>query len=342
MNGKTALILGGTGVISRAVVTELINRGVGVTVVNRGTNRDVVPREAELIVCDRHDVDGLERQLKGRSFTYVIDVICFSPADARATMGLFRDRCDHVLVLSSVAAYERPYTSIPTREEAETYCTDRDYTYGFEKGEMERTFQEYRGTHPPVTIVRPSLTFGPGARNVGVLRQNMNIVNRLKRGRPLVLFGDGTGLWSFSFADDVARGMVELLGNPAAFGEDFHIATEEPTLWRDLYRTFGEIVGREPEFTYIPAAVLFGASPERGGHLFFEKRYPGLFDGTKFRRAVPGFTFRRTLRDGLEEVLESWKRDGLEPDSRLDALEDRLCHEYETFARAVSDAFARP
>jgi nucleoside-diphosphate-sugar epimerase len=138
------------------------------------------------------------------------------------------------------------------------------------------------------------------------------------------MFGDGTGLWAFSFAGDVARGIVTLLGVPGAFGEAFNVASEEPSLWSDLYQELGNLIGREPILAFVPSALLYRALPEYTGHIYFEKRYPGLFDGSKLRQVAPGFTFETSLSEGLEELVESWERDGLEVDPELDRLEDRL------------------
>lgn len=324
MRAKSALIVGGTGVISRALVTELLNQNVAVTLINRGTRPGVVPRSVEAIEADRHDVKELHRRLGGRHFDAVIDMICFGPEDAAETIELFRERCDHLLVVSSVAAYKRPYRTVPTQEDWEELCDDPAYAYGFNKARMEEYLLGRVHADLPITVVRPSLTFGPGARNVGILRQNRNILARISDGKPLVMFGDGTGLWSFSFSTDVARGIISLLGVPGAFGEAFNVAAEEPSLWMDLYQELGNSVGREPILAFVPSALLYRALPETTGHIYFEKRYPGLFDGSKLRQIVPGFTFETGLAAGLEELVESWDRDGLEVDQELDRLEDRL------------------
>ncbi|MFW6250542.1 MAG: NAD-dependent epimerase/dehydratase family protein [Alkalispirochaetaceae bacterium] len=278
----------------------------------------------ETIEADRHNVELLDRRLGIRRFDAVIDMICFGPEEAAETVQLFQHRCDHLLVVSSVAAYKRPYRTVPTQEDTEELCDDPAYSYGYKKARMEEYLFGQRQSDLPITVVRPSLTFGPGARNVGILRQNRNILSRISAGKPLVMFGDGTGLWAFSFADDVARGIVSLIGVPGAYGEAFNIASEEPSLWMDLYRELGNLIGQEPMLAFVPSATLYRALPETTGHIYFEKRYPGLFDGSKLRQVAPGFTFETGLAAGLEEVVESWERDGLEVDPELDRLEDRL------------------
>jgi len=331
------LILGGTGLISGAIRAELQRRGAAVTIVTRGRSAAAVPRAVEWIRQDRHEEAGLAAMLSGRTFDAIIDTICFDAGDARQTVRIFRDKAAHIVVLSSVAAYRRPYRTIPTREDAEALCDDPEYGYGFRKAAMERALREAAGQGVAVTVVRPSLTYGDGARNVGVLRQNSGILARIRLGKPLLMFGDGTTPWSFSFAPDVARAIVGLLGVGDAIGTDFHVAGQERTLWRDLYLEFGRIVGREPIIEYLPARVLYEALPELCGHLYFEKCFPGLFDDSKLRSVLPDHRMAIGLADGLRTLVRSWDRDGLQPDPVRDRLEDGLVDA----ARAGGAAAAR-
>jgi len=319
-----ALILGGTGVIGGAVRTELLRRGFVVTIVTRGRRDASVPASVEWLRLDRHDEGALAAVLSGRRFDAVIDAICFTPDEARQTIRRCRDRTDHLLVLSSVAAYRRPYRTVPTREDAESFCEDPAYRYGYEKAAMERALWDTAGRELPVTVVRPSLTYGDGARNVGVLRQNAGILGRIRAGKPLVMFDDGAAPWSFTFAPDLARAIVGLIGTPGSVGTAFHLASQERTTWNGLYLELGRIAGREPKLVYLPARELYAAQPELCGHLYFEKSFPGLFDDSKLRGVLPGYRTEIGLAEGLRAVVRSWERDGLGPDPARDALEDAL------------------
>jgi nucleoside-diphosphate-sugar epimerase len=319
------LVVGGTGVISRELVRQMLSAGHEVTIVNRGQRKVEFGGEVEWIRHDKNDHEGFARIFEKRQFDAVVDMICFDQTDAKRTIAVFRDRSDHLVICSSIAAYRRPYRSVPVREEREELWDDPEFTYAYRKAQMERYLQGVvRSESLPITVVRPSLTFGDGARNVGVLRQNMGIVRRISDGKPLVMSGDGTHPWSYTFTPDLARGIIGLLGKSGAFGEAYHITSEEPTLWRDLYLEFGRAVGRTPELVSIPATSLFEALPDLCNHLHYEKRYPGLFDNSRLRDVVPGFRAEISLRRGVELLLESWIRDGLTPDPAKDALEDRL------------------
>ncbi len=318
-------VLGGTGVISRCIVGELAQRGDSVTVINRGTRAVPLPEEVETIVADKSDHAAFAQAMKGRSFDAVVDMIAFNEADARHTVKVFSQSTGHLVFCSSIAAYDRPSRSVPTKESMEELTRDPVFPYAFHKAEMERYLTDASdGSMPPITIFRPSLTYGEGARNVGVLRQNYTIVERLRLGKPLVMFGDGTAPFSFSFASDLAVAVAGLVGNSAAFGEAYHLSSEELTLWQDLYLTMGEVLGKSVEIVHVPAKALYQAQPELCSHLYFEKRFPGLFDNSKVRSVVPDFRPKHTLRSGLEMLVESWEREGLKADPEKDRLEDLL------------------
>jgi len=334
------LVLGGTGVISRAVVDRLLLENHEVSVFNRGSRVLPFRGAVETMIGDRSDRAAFESAMRARRFDAVIDMICFNADDARSSARAFDGCAGHLLIASSVAAYKRPYRSYPVREDAEELWDDPIFPYAFQKAEMERwLFREKPAFKTPVTLFRPSLTFGPGAANVGVLRQNYGIVDRIRRGKPLVMFGDGNGPWSFTFAPDLARGIVGLAGNPKAFGQAFNISSEFPNVWNDLYREFGRAVGVEPKIVHIATDALVAAAPSLCAHLHHEKCYAGLFDNAKLRDAVPGFRAEIALAEGVRELCAWFEAEARTIDPAKDALEDKLCAAAAAFADSVARSY---
>lgn len=191
------LVLGGTGVISRAIVTLLLQKKYSVTIFNRGNQTLSYEGDVQQITGDRQNREDFESRMRKESFDAVIDMISFNEADARSTVAAFRDNTGQIIFCSSVAAYKRPYNSVPTVESAESLYNDPAFVYAWDKAEMERYLNEEVRSHQlPITIIRPSLTYGPGAANVGVLRQNYGIIDRIRNGKSLVMFGDGSTPWS--------------------------------------------------------------------------------------------------------------------------------------------------
>lgn len=324
------LVLGGTGVISRAIVNLLLEKEHTVTVFNRGNRTLSFNGPVRQITGDRADRTDFQSRMQKESFDAVIDMICFNEADARSTAAAFRDNTDQIVICSSVAAYKRPYQSIPTVESSEFLYDDPAFVYAFDKAQVERYFNEkIQSQRLPVTIIRPSLTYGPGAANIGILRQNFGIIDRIRKQKPLVMFGDGSTPWSFTFAPDLAKAFVGVLGNPQTHGQAYHACSEERCRWEDLYLEFGKIVGVEPQIVHISSELLCSANPDLFSHLYLEKTFPGLFDNSKIRGVVPEFKCEISLHDGIKMIVDWFEKDANQVDPEKDAMEDRLVELYD-------------
>ena len=319
------LVLGGTGVISREIVKQLLADQHEVTLYNRGSRDTMFPDGIRQITGNRLDRERFESEMQRERFDSVIDMICFNEADARSTVTAFGDSGAHIVICSSVAAYKRPYKSVPTVESTEELYDDPTFSYAFDKAEVERYLNRVVGERQlPVTVIRPSLTFGPGAANMGVLRQNYGIVDRIRRGKKLVMFGDGSTVFSFTFTPDLARAFIGVLGNEKAFGEAYHVCSEERSRWEDLYLAFGRVLNREVDIVHISSELLVAANPELFSHLFFEKTYPGLFDNSKIRGVLPGFSCAIDLDAGVKMMVEWFEKNANQVDPEKDKLEDSL------------------
>ena len=199
------IIIGGTGNISREITRQAAEAGHDVTIFNRGTRTDAsTPAGVKVITGDRRNPGELKAKLGTIKADAVIDMISFNADDAKTTMDIFDGRVEHIIFTSSVAAYNQPARHIPIKEEYETLRTEPAFPYGFEKANMER-YLDGMEKKSNVTIIRPSLTFGIGCANIGVIRQNANIARRIRDGRPLLMFGDGTNPWTFTFAPHLAK-----------------------------------------------------------------------------------------------------------------------------------------
>ena len=334
------IILGGTGVISRAIVREGIARGHEMTVVNRGTRTVDFGGTVETILADRKDRESFSERMRDVTADVVIDMIAFDETDAAQTVEMFGGRVKQMIFTSSTAAYKKPYHSLPIREDAESLCDSDEFPYGFKKANLERYLQEQmKKGETPITIIRPSLTFGEGCANIGVLRQNANIVHRIRNGKPLVLPGDGTAPWSFTFAPDLAKGYLLACQNEATYNQAFHITNTQLVLFEDLYRTIGKILGIEPKFAYIPSEVLCQADPGLFAHFQYEKKYAHYFSVEKFQKAAPEYKPEMDLETGLRDILNWWEAEGMPLDEEKDALEDRICAVYEEFTQKMKEIF---
>ncbi len=333
------LILGGTGVISRAIVKNALIAGYDVTVFNRGSHSELVSPQVKVITGDKKDNAAFAELMKDADYDTVIDMICFNENDAKQTWETFNGKVRQIIFTSSIAAYDRPYHSFPIREDAEALRTDPAFGYGFNKAEMERYLNKVmdKDGQTAITIIRPSLTFGPGAANFGILRQNINVVKRIENGLPVVMTGEGCIPWTFTFVEDLSMGFVLACGNEKTYNEAFNVTNDELVCWEDLYLKIGEIVGREPQLCYISSKLLKDAYPAVCGHLYYEKVHYSYFSTEKFRKASPAFSPKVRLKDGLAEVIDWWRATGFPVDEKKMKMEDEICACYGRFSKEICE-----
>jgi nucleoside-diphosphate-sugar epimerase len=182
----------------------------------------------------------------------------------------------------------------------------------------------------PITIIRPSLTFGIGCRNVGIMRNNYGIIRRIRQQKPIVVFGDGTNPWAWTFAADLAKAYAGALGRSCCFGQVYHVTSDDRHIWDDLYLEFGHLAGAEPRLIHISTEMLIRAAPEVFSHVFQEKMHCGIFNNTKIRRDVPEFTRDYSLTK-ITEALYRWYESDAEArviDEERDRLEDSIAQKY--------------
>ncbi len=320
------LVLGGTGVISRAIISEGMRAGHEMIALNRGQRQVVFEETPRTIQADWRDGDAFRGKTAGLEVDVAIDMLSRSPEDAQHTLSCFGGTAGQWIFTSTSCAYRKPFTSYPVRESETSRWDDPIYPYAYNKARMEEwLFEKMREGGAPITIIRPSLTYGEGCSNIGVLRQNANIVHRIRQGKPLLLYDDGKTVFTFTFAPDLARGYLACCLNPAAYGQDFHITSRNAEDMESYYRTFGRIVGREPIFACLPSETMFRMDPAQFDHIWYEKRFSHIFSLEKIKQAAPEWEPQISLEAGLRHMISWWEKQGMPLNEEKDTLEDRLC-----------------
>ncbi|MDR0784353.1 MAG: NAD-dependent epimerase/dehydratase family protein [Treponema sp.] len=323
------LILGGTGVISTEIVNCLHSLNHHVTTFNRGVRKVRYQAEPEVVIGDKQDAGSFKKLLKGRKFDAVIDMISYNPDDAALTLDALAQSDAHFVFTSTVSVYKRPTRNVPFRETHELFSDDTFCPYGYHKARME-AFLGTRMEDTPITIIRPSLTVGKGSKNVGVMRNNYGIVERIKKGKPIVVFGDGVNPWSWTWAGDLAKAYAGVLRRSACYGQVYHTANDDMRIWDDLYFEFGRLIDVEPRLIHISTEMLMAAAPAVFGHVYQEKMHCGIFACDKIHQDVPEFFCEYTL-DKIVKALAEWyeeEESARVVDQERDALEDAIAEKY--------------
>ncbi|MDR2589154.1 MAG: NAD-dependent dehydratase, partial [Spirochaetales bacterium] len=153
-------------------------------------------------------------------------------------------------------------------------------------------------------IIRPSHTYDDGWLLSQFISVDFGVAWRIINGLPVVVAGDGQSLWTVTHASDFAKGLVGLLGNPAALGEAFHITSSEALTWDAILAMTGAALGAKPKILHIPSEFIMKVLPNRGVGLLGDKAHTLIFDNSKIKRFVPGFIPEIHFAEGVRRSVE--------------------------------------
>lgn len=324
------LFLGGTGIISTACTRLAIARGFDVTLLNR-SQRDAVPGSRQ-IVADIND-PGTAGALGDLIWDVVIDFIAFDAAAIAQRLQLFRGRVKQYVFISTASAYQKPLAHHLITESTPLVNPFWDYSQKKIAAE-ERLLRAYREEAFPMTIVRPSLTYGDTVVPL-VLNswsQSYTAIARMRAGKPLVVPGDGLSLWTITHNSDFAKGLVGLIGHAGAIGHAVHITSDEALTWNQIFVATAEAAGvASPRLVHIASDFITTCFPETTGTLLGDKSHSAIFDNTKLKRLVPDYVATTRYRDGIANTIRWFDADqGRQTiDVAVDARTDRLIAAYE-------------
>jgi nucleoside-diphosphate-sugar epimerase len=254
------------------------------------------------VLADAHDRRAVDAVLGRERFDAVVDWIAFEPADVERDIALYRQRTKQFVFISSASAYEKPPRSPFVTES--TPLRNPYWQYSRDKIACEDALvRAYRDTGFPVTIVRPSLTYDTVLPIAIGGWGCATLLDRLKAGRPIIVHGDGTSLWTVTHADDFAKGFVPLLGHPQAIGESFHITSDEVLTWNQIYATIADALGVEAKVVHVPSDLVARIDPETGAGLLGDKAHSAVFDNSKIRRYAPGYVATIPFHEGIRRTI---------------------------------------
>lgn len=302
------LIIGGTGLISVGIVRHLLAIGHDVTMFNRGKRDDGLPAEVRREHGDR-DQPGAFDALAAEGFDCVIDMICFTPKQAQASIAAFAGHTQHFQFCSTVCTYGIKIP--PGAVIDETFPQEPTTSYGRDKLECERLFLEAAGRGLfKLTIVRPSSTYGPGGSLIDQLEGDPVSWGRIERGLPVLCAGDGLGLWNATHRDDCGKLFAGAVGNEKTFGQSYNATRQEIFTWTDYFREGAAALGKTANLIYMPADWIVARDPKRFSLLREITRYHGPYTSAKAMADMPGFRCEIDFATGAAETLDDLKRRG--------------------------------
>jgi nucleoside-diphosphate-sugar epimerase len=329
------LFVGGTGLLSSACSELAAGRGHRLFLLNRSSSTKYpLPDGATLLRGDVHgDPARLADLLSGQRFEAVVDFVAFTPEDIQRDIALFAGAADQFVFISSASAYRKPPSDYLITED--TPLENPFWQYSRDKIACEeRLMQAYHTDGFPVTIVRPSLTYGPSQIPLctGSWQHPWTIIERMKRGRPVIVPGDGTSLWSLTWNGDFAKGLLGLLGNRQAIGQAFHITSDEVLTWNQIYTEAAHALDVEPNLIHIPSELIAAYWPHATGSLIGDKANSAVFDNRKIKRFVPEFSCEVDWARGVRRAID-WhaaRPEAQSLDTELERLWDDIITGYES------------
>jgi nucleoside-diphosphate-sugar epimerase len=323
MTNLRALIIGGNGIISSSVSRLAVERGFEVTVLNRGLNDTRPPLTGvRHLTGDASDAASVASAIGDEKFDVVANFRSFLPEQVKGDISLFAGRTGQYLYISSASAYQKPVARLPITES--TPLNNPFWQYSRDKIASEDALvAAYRCADFPVTIVRPSHTYD---ETLIPVEGGWTIIDRMRRGLPVLVHGDGTSLWTLTHARDFAVGFVGLMGNPVAVGDVFQITSDFVYPWDAIYRALGVAAGVEPTLVHVASETIAAAIPDWGPGLLGDKSHSVVFDNSKLRSVVPDFNPTTTFAEGAREIVgwydahDSRRAVDAELNAKLDAL----------------------
>ena len=319
------LFIGGTGVISSACTELAVHLGIDLYLLNRGQSGRSQPHGVRHL---RGDIDdsNIANLLDGHQWDAVVNWIVFTPDHLERDINLFKGNTRQYIFISSASVYQTPPSNLPVKES--TLLDNPYWEYSQQKIACEeRLIRAYQEEKFPMTIVRPSHTYNPSKIP---LFGGYTTLRRMIDRKEVLVYGDGTSLWTLTHHKDFAKGFVPLLGNSRAIGEVFHITSDEWLNWNQIYGIMGQALGVTPHLVHIPSDLVAAYDAEIGAGLLGDKSNSMIFDNSKIKRLVPDFACTIPFSRGAEEIVEWYSADPArqEVDEERDKLIDQIITAY--------------
>lgn len=320
------LIIGGTGVLSSAVVNEALKQNIEVTIVNRGKKKNVIPNGVRLIKADYRNEAIIKKELAGKHYDAVIDFICFNLKQIEYSINLLHKFADQYIFISTTCVYN---TSLPGIKNEESEKVLKTWDYSINKWDCEKYLvKEGKELGFNYTIIRPCITYDDTRIPYGIMPPygyHWTFVARILEGKPIIRWNGGTTRWNMMRVEDFAVGVVGILGNQKAYGEAFNVSGDDSYSWNDVIHTLEKLLGKK--------AVIFDMSSEEYGKYLPEKRgeltgrsLDQIVDNSKIKSIVKGFCSQYGLEEGIKKTLDAYRTKNFQHgiDWKYDAITDYI------------------
>jgi nucleoside-diphosphate-sugar epimerase len=306
-----------------------IGRGHELYLLNRGqATKRPVPEGAKVLHGDIRDRESARAALGDHKFDAVVNWIAFTTDHIETDLDLFRGRTGQYVFISSASVYQTPPANVPVVES--TPLDNPVWLYSRNKIACEeRLLRAYREEKFPMTIVRPSHTYD---KTLCPIHGGYTMIDRMRKGLPVIVHGDGTSLWTMTHHMDFAKGFVGLLGHNRAVGDTFQITSDEWLTWDQIYLLMARAAGVEsPKLVHVASELIAAYDKDWGDGLLGDKAHSMIFDNSKIKRMVPDYAAAIPFAQGAKEIMAWFDSDPANRvvDEKLNQTIDRILAAYE-------------
>ena len=317
------LFIGGTGVISSACARVAVEHGIDLFVLNRGRSTDrPLPSGVTTLRADAREPRSVRQEIKDLDFDAVVNWVAFTPDQVQADIELFSGRTGQYVFISSASAYQTPPARVPVTESTPL----RNPFWAYSRGKIaceDLLVAAYREQGFPATIVRPSHTYD---QTTVPFDGRWTVLGRMLAGKPVIVHGDGTSLWTLTHNEDFARAFVPLLAHTRTLGDAIQITSDDVLTWNQIAEVLAAALGVSAQVVHVPSDAIAAADPDWGAGLLGDKAHSMIFDNAKVRGLVPGWRAVIPFERGAREIADWYLADPARQvtDARLDAVMDKL------------------
>lgn len=322
------LFVGGTGTISTAISKLLVKKNCELYVLNRGTRNKELPECVNILQADINDEEKVKSLISNLTFDVVADFICYTPEQLERDYRLFNGKTKQFMFISSASIYQKPISNYKITEGTPLYNPYWEYSRNKIACE-EFLNKKYREDGFPITIIRPSHTYSERSIPTGFHGSNgsWQIAKRMLDGKPVIIHGDGTSLWTLTHSEDFAKGFIGLMGNIHAIGESIHITSDEVVNWNQIYSIIADALGVKLNAIHVPSEILAKCKHyDCRGSLIGDKANSVVFDNSKLKKLVPDFVATIRVDQGIKRtvnyILENkeYQKEDIEFDKLCDKI----------------------
>lgn len=303
------LLLGGTGLLSKEIMLVSLKKGHDVFILNRGRRLAGIPEQVKVLIADIRNRKQVSAVVENFNFDVIIDFLSYTPENLESVLELFSGKYQQYIFISTACVYRRDNKEEIITEQST--LINPDWNYSLNKANCEFRLKEIcRKQDLFYTIVRPYITYDDTRIPYGIMPEyglHWTLIARILNEKPVFIWDEGAAICTLTHVSDFAKGIVGLLGNPAAYNEAFHIVGDERYTWKEVITLIGKSVGKDVNLVEIPSVKIADILPEYRGILLGDRSLNAIFDNSKIKNVVPEFNTSVTLKEGLNRTIEYYR-----------------------------------